>query len=84
MVYCIHPQIALSETSLINMSVRECYAPERTTFRKHNHHSHTPFLSVRFNVFTRPLMEAIEENGEEYFGGEQYVFQGLYQLLCDS
>ncbi len=77
-LHYIHPQMALSETSLINMSVREWYAPERTTFWKHNHHSATTFLSVRFNVFIRPLMEAIEEDGEEYLGGgEQYVLQGL-------
>lgn len=74
---CIHPQMALSETSLINMSVRECYAPERTTLWKHSHHSRRTFLSVRFNVFARPLMEAVEENGEEYFG-EAICFTGSF------
>lgn len=39
------------ETSLINMSVRECYAPERANFWKHDHHSHTIFLSIGFYVF---------------------------------
>lgn len=80
-LYCIHLQMFLRGTSLINMSVRECSAPERATFWKHNHHSCTTFLSIRFNVFIHPLMEAIEENGEEYLRGSN-MFHRVFSTSC--
>lgn len=56
---CIYPQMALRENWLINMSVREYYAPERTGVRKTQR-------SFSISVCRVPV-EAVEEDGEEYF-----------------
>lgn len=80
-LYCIHSPIFLRGTSLINMSARECYASKRDTFWKQNHYSCTTFLSIRFNVFIHPVMEAIEENGEEYLTGSN-MFHRVFNSSC--
>lgn len=64
------------EPSLINMTVRECYAPERATFWNttivHTQH----FCPSGFMFFIHRLIEVKGER--RIFEGEQYVLQGLF------
>lgn len=59
------------------MSVREWYAPKRTTFWKQPSFTYKFLLLVRFNVLIRCLMGTIEWKGEEYFG-EAICFTGIF------
>lgn len=50
-------------------------------FWEHNHHSSTAVLSVSFNVFTRPLMEAIGGMEKNILGGNN-MFYRVFNGSC--